>query len=161
MTRQKTVSVVHGSYSGCADALPDTSVMSLVEIKQGDTVYEAGTDYKRTGDTVDWSPTGNEPATGSTYQVTYTYLDKTLTPEDADYDGFSVSGAVSGTGIMVSYNQALPRIDRLCITGDGAFTGSGGGGGIQPQSPRRAGNGPGAGQRDPDMAGAGTAHGQE
>lgn len=52
VTLQKTVSVVHGSYSGCADALPDTSVMSLVEIKQGDTVYEAGTDYKRTGDTV-------------------------------------------------------------------------------------------------------------
>ena len=122
VTLQKTVSVVHGSYSGCADALPDTSVMSLVEIKQGDTTYEAGTDYKRTGDTVDWSPTGNEPATGSTYQATYTYLDKTLTPEEPDYDGFSVSGAVSGTGIMVSYNQALPRIDRLCITGDGTFT---------------------------------------
>ena len=122
VTLQKTVSVVHGSYSGCADALPDTSVMSLVEVKQGETTYEAGTDYKRTGDTVDWSPTGNEPATGSTYQVTYTYLDKTLTPEDPDYDGFSVSGAVSGTGIMVSYNQALPRIDRLCITGDGTFT---------------------------------------
>ena len=85
VTLQKTVSVVHGSYSGCADALPDTSVMSLVEIKQGDTTYEAGTDYKRTGDTVDWSPTGNEPATGSTYQATYTYLDKTLTPEEPDY----------------------------------------------------------------------------
>ncbi len=122
VTLEKTVSVVHGSYSGCADALPDTSIMSLVEIRQGDTVYEAGTDYRRTGDTVDWSPTGNEPAPGSTYQATYTYLDKSLTPEDVDYDGFSVSGAVAGTGIMVSYNQALPRIDRLCISADGAFS---------------------------------------
>ena len=122
VTLQKTVSVVHGAYSGCTDALPDLSVMSLVEVKQGDTVFEAGMDYKRTGDKVDWSPTGNEPATGSTYQATYTYLDKSLTPEDVDFDGFSVSGAVQGTGIMVSYNQALPRIDRLCITSDGAFT---------------------------------------
>lgn len=122
VTLQKTVSVVHGAYSGCSDALPDLSIMALVEVRQGDTVYEAGADYKRTGDKVDWSPTGNEPATGSTYQVTYTYLDKSLTPEEVDFDGFSVSGAVQGTGIMVSYNQALPRIDRLCITSEGAFT---------------------------------------
>lgn len=121
VTVEKTVSVVHGSYTGCADALPDTSVMSLVEIRQGDTVYEPGTDYKRTGDTIDWSPTGNEPAPGSTYQATYTYLDKSLTPEDVDFDGFFVSGAVAGTGIMVSYNQALPRIDRLCISCEGVF----------------------------------------
>lgn len=121
VTLQKTVSVVHGAYSGCSDALPDTSIMSLVEVRQGDTVYESGTDYKRTGDKVDWSPIGAEPATGSTYQVIYTYIDKSLTPEDADFDGFSVSGAVQGTGIMVSYNQALPRIDRLCLTSDGAF----------------------------------------
>lgn len=122
VTLQKTVSVVHGAYSGCSDALPDLSVMSLVEVRQGDTVYESGADYRRTGDKVDWSPTGNEPATGSTYQATYTYLDKSLMPEDVDFDGFSVSGAVQGTGIMVSYNQALPRIDRLCITSEGAFT---------------------------------------
>lgn len=122
VTLEKTVSVVHGSYSGCADALPDTSVMSIIEVRQGDTVYEPGTDYRRTGDSVDWSPTGNEPAPGSTYQATYTYLDKSLTPEDVDYDGFSVSGAVAGSGIMVSYNQALPRIDRLCLSADGAFS---------------------------------------
>lgn len=121
VTLQKTVSVVHGAYSGASDALPDVSIMSLVEVRQGDTVYEAGPDYKRTGDKMDWSPGGAEPAPGSTYQVIYTYIDKTLTPEAVDYDGFSVSGAVQGTGIMVSYNQALPRIDRLCITSDGTF----------------------------------------
>ncbi len=119
---QKTVNLVHGSYSGASDALPDTSVMSIVSVVQGETEYEATTDYKRTGDNVDWSPSGAEPATGSTYQVTYTYLDSTLTPEDADFDGFSVSGAVEGTAIMVSYQQALPRIDRLCIDGDGVFS---------------------------------------
>lgn len=119
---QKTVNLVHGSYSGASDALPDTSVMSIVSVMQGETEYEATTDYKRTGDNVDWSPSGAEPAPGSTYQVTYTYLDSTLTPEDADFDGFSVSGAVEGTAIMVSYQQALPRIDRLCINVDGVFS---------------------------------------
>lgn len=122
VTLEKTASIVHGSYTGCADALPDTSVMSIVEVRQGDTVYEPGTDYKRTGDTVDWSPPGNEPAAGSTIQVKYTYLDKSLEPEDVDYDGFFVSGAVAGTGIMVSYEQALPRIDRLCISCEGVFS---------------------------------------
>lgn len=122
VTLEKTASVVHGSYSGCSDALPDTSVMSIVEVRQGDTVYEPGTDYKRTGDAVDWSPLGNEPSPGSTIQVKYTYLDKSLEPEDQDYDGFFVSGAVAGSGIMVSYNQALPRIDRLCISCEGVFS---------------------------------------
>lgn len=122
VTLEKAASIVHGSYTGCADVLPDTSVMSIVEVRQGDTVYEAGTDYKRTGDSVDWSPAGNEPAPGSTIQVKYTYLDKSLEPEDADFDGFYVSGAVAGSGIMVSYNQALPRIDRLCVSCEGIFS---------------------------------------
>lgn len=122
VTLEKTVSVVHGSYAGCSDALPDTSVMSILEVRQGDTVYEPGTDYKRTGDNVDWSPAGNEPSPGSTIQVKYTYLDKSLDPEEPDYDGFYVSGAVAGSQIMVSYHQALPRIDRLCLSCEGLFS---------------------------------------
>lgn len=122
VTLQKTVSLVHGAYAGASDSLPDTSVMSLVKVKQGDTVYETGNDYKKNGDKVDWSPAGAEPDPGSTYTVTYTYLDKSLTPGDVDFDGFTVSGAVPGTGIMVSYQQALPRIDRLCISADGVFS---------------------------------------
>ncbi|CAK7044898.1 MAG: hypothetical protein DELT_02987 [Desulfovibrio sp.] len=119
-TLQKTVNVVHGSYSGVSDALPDTAVVSIIQCKQGDTVYEFGTDYKKTGDTVDWSPTGNEPATGSTYECTYTYM-TAVEPKEQDYDGFSVEGAVAGSSIILSYNQAIPRLDRLCVTQDGAF----------------------------------------
>ena len=122
VTVRKTASIVHGSYAGCSDDLPDTSVMSIEEVRQGDTVYEAESDYVKTGDAVDWAPAGNEPAPGSTIQVIYTYLDKTLEPADVDFDGFSVSGAVGGTGIMISYNQALPRIDRLCLSSEGAFS---------------------------------------
>lgn len=39
--------------------------MALLEVKQGDTVYVPGDDYTKNGDKIDWSPAGNEPATGS------------------------------------------------------------------------------------------------
>lgn len=45
-----------------------------------------------------------------------------MIPSGQDFDGFSVSGAVQGSDILVSYQQALPRVDRLCITSDGAFS---------------------------------------
>ena len=121
VTLQKSVSVVHGAYTGAADALPDAAVVDILECRQGETVYVKNTDYKKTGDTVDWNLPGNEPAPGSTYSVTYTYM-ATVAPVDQDFDGFSIEGAVAGSSILLSYNQAVPRIDRLCLTQDGAFT---------------------------------------
>lgn len=120
ITTRKTVTLTHGSYSGCADALPDTAVVSLVECRQGDTVYAQGTDYKKNGDKIDWSPSGAEPATGSTYSATYDCVVSTeaLAP---DADGFSVEGAVPGSNILISYEQALPRLDRLALTAEGQF----------------------------------------
>ena len=120
ITTRKTVSMVHGSYSGAADALPDTAVVSIVECRQGDTVYTAGTDYKKNGDTVDWSPTGNEPATGSTYSCTYECV-VSAEPKGLDADGFRIEGAVNGSSILIPYRQALPRLDRLAINQEGQF----------------------------------------
>lgn len=120
-TRRKTVSMVHGTYSGALDDLPDTSVVSIVSVVQGDVTYTQGTDYRKTADKVDWSLSGSEPASGSTYSVTYDHI-VVIEPENLDYDGFSVSGAVSGSSIFVNYKQALPRIDRLCLTSDGLFS---------------------------------------
>ena len=120
VTRQKTAQMKHGSYTGCSDMLPDTGVVDLLEVKQGDTVYVAGADYTRTGDAVNWSPMGNEPQTLSTYYVTYTYL-CTAEVEELDFDGFYVSDALVGTSIIVSYRQALMRRDRLCLTLEGRF----------------------------------------
>lgn len=121
VTRQKTVSVRHGSYSGCADVLPDTGVVEIVQCRQGETVYEQSVDYIKNGDLVDWSPGGNEMQTGSTYECTYKYLAQAV-PEELDREGFSVSDAVAGTSIMITYTQALPRIDRLCLMQDGGCT---------------------------------------
>lgn len=120
ITVRKTANIVHGAYIGAADALPDTSVVNIVSVKQGDTTYAASTDYRRVGDTVDWSPSGAEPSPGSTYVVVYDHI-TAFTPVDLDADGFTVRGAVQDSQIIVTYQQALPRLDRLCLTSEGTF----------------------------------------
>jgi hypothetical protein len=125
ITTRKTVSLTHGAYSGVQDALPDTAVVTIVECRQGETVYSQGTDYKKTGDKVDWSLSGAEPATGSTYLCTYDSV-ASVEPIGVDFDGFRVEGAVNGSSILVTYRQALPRIDRLALNQEGQvqwFTG--------------------------------------
>lgn len=119
---RKTVTLVHGNYSGCQDALPDSAVLQIVSVEQNGTAFAPTTDYVRSGDTIDWAPGGNEPATGSTYTATYDFLNTDVLPKDPDYDGFTVENAVPGSSIMISYNQALPRIDRLCLNPGGTFT---------------------------------------
>lgn len=121
ITSEKTVTVTHGGYSGVLDPLPDTSVLELVSVSQGGTSYVKGTDFRLTGDSVDWSLTGAEPATGSSYSVTYRYI-RTVAPSVVTDTTFTVSGAVSGSLVMVTYNQKLPRIDRLALLPSGEFT---------------------------------------
>lgn len=118
ITREQTFSLVHGSYAGCTDMLPVTGVLGIIEVKQGETIYVPETDYVRTGDGVDWTPSGNEPAPGSTISVTARYLDD-IEPDSADLDGFTVSGAVPGTQILFGYAQMLPRWDRMAMDQDG------------------------------------------
>lgn len=120
ITSEKTATITHGGFVGAQDPLPDTSVLQILSVTQGGTTYTAGVDYNLTGGNVDWSPAGAEPATGSTYSVTYRYI-ATVTPTLVDDTGFTVTGAVVGTLILVTYNQKLPRIDRLSITPDGAY----------------------------------------
>lgn len=118
ITARKTVSVTHGSYTGVADVLPDPTVLVIESVTQGATTYVSGTDYQLTGSSVDWAPAGAEPATGSTYSVTYTYI-ATVSPDSIDSTGLYVSGAVTGSLILVSYNQYLPRLDRICLSDAG------------------------------------------
>lgn len=120
ITAEKTVTLTHGGYTGAQDPLPDTSVLSIVSVSQLGTTYTQGSDYKLTAGKVDWSLSGAEPAPGSTYSVTYQYI-ASVTPTAVDSTGFSVTGAIPGSLVLVSYNQKLPRIDRLCLDQDGAF----------------------------------------
>ena len=120
ITEQKTVTLNHGTVTGAQDPIPDTAVLSIISVVQGGTTYVQGTDYKLTAGKVDWSLAGAEPAPGSSYNVTYQYI-TTVTPTAVDDTGFTVTGAVVGSVVQVSYNTKLPRIDRLCINQDGEF----------------------------------------
>ena len=121
ITKQKTVTIVHGGYSGVMDVLPDDSVISIVSVVQGGTTYVATTSYLLTSGSVDWTPVGPEPSTGSSYDVTYKYI-TAVSPELPDITGFSVTGAVVGTLILVSYLYKMPRIDRLCMDSSGLLS---------------------------------------
>jgi len=120
ITAQKTATITHGAFTGAQDGLPDNSVLSILSVTQGGTTYVANTDYKLTAGKVDWSPTGAEPSPGSTYSVTYQYI-TTVTPTAVDSAGMTVTGAVSGTLIQITYDAALPRYDRLCLDSSGQF----------------------------------------
>lgn len=122
ITAEKTVTVTHGAFSGAKDPLPDNSILSLVEVKQGATTYVQGTDYKLTSGQVDWSLVGAEPAPGSTYTVKYQYQTTNATVTGLDSTGFTVSGAVSGTLVTIDYTFALPRIDAIVLDAEGRAT---------------------------------------
>lgn len=119
LTKEKTVAVTRGAIANGADGLPDTSVTSIVSVTQGGTTYVQGTDFQRVANAVDWSLVGAEPAAGSTYSVTYRYR-ANVTADAFDDSEITVSGGAAGGDILVTYTSKLPRIDRLCLTEEGA-----------------------------------------
>ncbi len=118
ITSEMTSVMVHGSYIGAMDLIPKTSVLSITSIVQGGTTYVAGVDYQLTAGKVDWSLNGAEPSTGSTYSVTFRYI-QTVTPTAIDDMGFTVAGALVGTLVLATYTYKMPRVDRFCIDPDG------------------------------------------
>lgn len=121
ITTRRTVTITHGGFTGVADPLPDDSVIVIESVVQGGTSYNSGTDWTLVAGQIDWSPGGAEPSPGSTYDITYQYI-KSAAPLDLTDRGCRVEGALSGTLTLVSYNQALRRIDRLCLGSDGVFS---------------------------------------
>jgi len=118
LTREKTVTVTRGAIANGADGLPDTSVIQLVRVWQGGTDYTTA-DRALINNTVDWAQAGAEPATGSSYQVTYRYR-ATVAPTSSTLTEITVSGGATGGDIIVAYTQRLPRIDRMCLAEDGS-----------------------------------------
>lgn len=121
ITVQKTAQVVHGSYQGVADELPDTAVIEIVKVSQARTTYKPNEDFIFQGGKIDWQPSGNEPTAGSTYNVTYKYITQ-AEPIEQDERGFSIENAVEGTLVLVDYQCRLPRIDTLVMAKDGTIS---------------------------------------
>ena len=122
ITAEKTVTLTHGSFTGALDVLPDTSILQIMSVTQGATTFAAGNDYNLTADQVDWTPSGAEPAPGSTYEVTYQYL-TSVTPQNIDPDAgtFEITGAVASSLVLIDYNWKMPRIDAISLDADGYF----------------------------------------
>jgi len=122
ITAQKTVNMTHGAFSGALDLLPNTAVLSIVQVKQGTTIYTQGTDYVLTSDHVDWSLPGAEPAPGSTYEVTFQHL-TSVTPTNIDPDAgtFQITGAVASSLVLIDYNWKMPRYEVVALDPEGYF----------------------------------------
>ncbi|QIG71444.1 putative adsorption associated tail protein [Rhizobium phage RHph_TM39] len=123
-TKSVTRTITHGSFSGAIDVLPDTPVLAVSSVTQGGTTYVVNTDYIVSGDSINWSPGGAEPAPGSTYTVTYTYISTFVPTISGDGLGVVLDSSnvlVNGSVFYVDYDYFLKRIDRLSITENKQF----------------------------------------
>ncbi len=118
ITVQKTFDITHGSYSGAVDPIPDSAVLEIIQIKQGNVIYENSTDYKLNAGNVDWSLPGKEPAPGSSYQITYRSRTQ-VSPEDINEQGCKVRGAVDNSLVLVDYTWKMPRFDLITLDAKG------------------------------------------
>lgn len=113
VTKLRNVSITKGAVDG-ADDLPDDGVSAIVTVEQGGTTFIQGTDYRRDGDKVDWLSSGNQPSIGSTYNVSYHYLDAE-TPINITNNSVEVANGVDDAQMFVTYSYALPRHDSICL----------------------------------------------
>ncbi|WP_265042211.1 DUF4815 domain-containing protein [Wolbachia endosymbiont (group B) of Melanostoma mellinum] len=118
ITVQKTITITHGSYSGAIDPIPDSAVLEIIQIKQGNVIYENSIDYKLNAGNVDWSLPGKEPAPGSSYQITYRFRTH-VSPEDISEQGCKVKGAVDNSLVLIDYTWKMPRFDLITIDSKG------------------------------------------
>lgn len=118
ITAERTVTLNHGNYSGALDPIPSTSVLEIMRIKQGTTIYVKGTDYKLTAGQVDWSLSGAEPSPGSSYEITYRHRTQ-ITPTNITDTSIDISGAVDGSTVLVNYSWKMPRYDLITIDAEG------------------------------------------
>lgn len=122
VTKEKTETITRGGGIGGTDTLPDADVVAVVSVVQGVTTFEDGVDFVVIDDNkISWSLGGSEPAGASEYDVTYQYR-TTVSPTSPDYTGFTVTGAIVGTDIVVSYIVMLPRIDLVSLAVDGTVS---------------------------------------
>ena len=117
ITKERTVTLTHGGYSGCTDELPNTSVFEIVDLYQGALHYVQNTDFHFANDKLNWSLDGEEPAPYSTFVITYRYRD-TIEADEFNTKNITISGAVANSLIEVDYDYRMPRIDLIVMYKD-------------------------------------------
>ena len=123
---RRSEDLTRGPVANTADTVPEPSVVNIVRINQGSTVYTQGTDYRLLNGTIDWSLGGREPAGGSTYTVQYDYIGN-ATVDNITPDGFRIAPPagetiVAGSSFTYDYFQKLPRRDRIVLNVDGELS---------------------------------------
>ncbi|MBM7330781.1 DUF4815 domain-containing protein [Agrobacterium sp. S2] len=118
--KEVTENVLHGPYSGVVDPLEHPSVTAILEIKQGTTVYTSPASWLLSQGQIDWSPSGPEPAPGTTYTVKYRY-NENVQPDEVTRDTVTVTGAAKDTNVLIDYAYKLPRIDAVCMDMTGSM----------------------------------------
>lgn len=118
LTKERTVTLTRGGLAGGMDALGEDSVISISNVEQAGVPFTAPGDYRLTGNNVDWGPAGSEPATGTSYEVTFRFR-ASVVADAADARTITLSGGAEGGEIIVSYLFKLPRIDILGLLSSG------------------------------------------
>lgn len=128
VTLSITEEVTRGAIQGGVDYMPHNPVYEIDTVKQGEKTYVRGEDWQRSGDAVDWSLLGEEPAIGSKYQVTYRYnynLEDTDFALTVDYDKGTSKiqltnvSPVENSIIYINYEFYLSRKDKIFLDKDG------------------------------------------
>lgn len=120
LEKEQTFTLTRGAIANGIDGLPKTSVLEIVEVKQGATTFEGGgVSYTRTGNGVDWAGAGPEPAVGSAYTAKIRWRES-VTPDSFTDTEIVVSGGATGGEVIFSYTYKLPRVDIIGLLPSGA-----------------------------------------
>ncbi|MGH0004067.1 DUF4815 domain-containing protein [Pseudovibrio ascidiaceicola] len=116
--KRTTETVVRGPLPNGSDSLSNGSIRRIVSIKQGSKTFGNNVDYAKGDNGPDWSLSGDEPSAGSSYNVTYDYLDA-VTPIDSTPTTLKVSGGREDGEVIVTYLAKLPRVDIIALDTEG------------------------------------------
>lgn len=130
--------VSRGATADSKDSLANSSIFKIDKVWTDSVTYKQGTDFQLSnGNSLDWSPAGAEPATGTSYYVSYTYnkalvksTDYKITIEGKgdnrqwfiDFNGMSGVKPVADSMVTVDYTYFLARKDLVTLDKDGAIT---------------------------------------
>jgi len=118
-TVEREETLTHGSYFGATDQVSNTPLLKIVHVQQGSRLFKAGVDFKQEGDSISWSPSGEEPAPGSSYKIRYQY--RAVLKATVRGNGFTVRGLVPNSKFYVNYTYFLKRVDRIVLSKEGNF----------------------------------------